>query len=378
MSGDVSIDESKDSAARAVGLPPDVHPLGHLRKVMADFRQRVGEDPRILILTHRSPDPDALGALTGVDFLLRNAFDLQPEIATVGQIYRAENQAMVRELGLTYQEYHSLDVSRFHGAMLVDSQPSFGHTDLPDDVPMIAVFDHHQPPPPERRQDQSIPHYDVRLGMGSTATIIFEYIRDAGLGLDSRTATALCCGVRFDTADLSVHATPLDREAFFETFLHADRSMLARIRLPSLPPTYYRELHRSLSRARRHGPLVFGLLGRVANPESVAEMADFFMRMEGCRWSLVGGSFEGTYYLSLRTQVAHGEAFPLMEKILEGEGTFGGRGSVAGGQVPLENTDEATLRSLERRLRTRALKLVDPEELRGTDPRFGTRLTRLP
>jgi len=377
---DLSIEPVRPDAVQRIGLPKGVQPLAHLRETLgAAFgsADEGGRTPRVLVLTHRSPDPDALGALVGVEFLLRNSFGLDARVATVGKIHRAENQAMVGELDLVFEEYASLDTSQFAGAMLVDSQPSFGHTELPDDLPLLAVFDHHQPPPPERRARRIVPHYDVRIGTGSTAAIVYEYIRDAGLGLDSRTATALCCGVRFDTADLSVHATPLDREAFFETFRRADRSMLARIQRPALSPTYYRELHRSLSRARRLGPLVYGLLGRVQNPESVAEMADFFLRMEGCRWCLVGGAFESTYHLSLRTLPSHGDAYPLMERILAGEGSFGGRGSVAGGQVVLPGADDSSLRDLERRLRSRALQLVDPEELGGSDPRFGTRLTRL-
>lgn len=363
--------------AEPPGLPAGVNALEHLRTVLT----RAGlsaPDRQLLVLTHRSPDPDALGALLGMEFLLRNAFRLEPVVSTVGRIFRAENLAMVRELHFDCPDYDSLDLARISAAILVDSQPTFGHTQLPEGIAVLAVLDHHEPPPPEKRAGYDVPHYDVRLGVGSTSSIVYEYIRDAGLTLDPRTAAALCCGVRFDTADLSIHATPLDNEAFFETFRLADRGVLARIKRPALAPSYYRELHRSLTRARRHGPLVFGFLGRVGNPESVAELADFFLRMEGCRWSLVGGAFERTYHLSLRTAITRGDAYPLMEQILAGEGSFGGRGTIAGGQVPLEGTDGDSLLALERRLRHRAMKLVDPRQLTDTDPRHGTRLTRLP
>lgn len=359
------------------GLPEGVNPLEHLKGVLASVELSV-PSRQLLVLTHRSPDPDALGALMGMEFLLRNAFRLDPIVATVGRIFRAENLAMVRELDFVCREFDSLDLDLISAAILVDSQPTFGHTRLPEGVPVLAVLDHHEPPPPEKRASYDVPHYDLRLGVGSTSSIVYEYIRDAELTLDQRTAAALCCGVRFDTADLSVHATSLDDEAFFETFRLADRALLSRVKRPALPPSYYKELHRSLSRARRHGPLVFGFLGRVGNPESVAELADFFLRMEGCRWSLVGGAYERTYHLSLRTAITRGDAYPLMEAILGGEGSFGGRGTLAGGQVALEGSDGESLLALERRLRARAMKLVDPSQLTDTDPRHGTRLTRLP
>jgi nanoRNase/pAp phosphatase (c-di-AMP/oligoRNAs hydrolase) len=351
--------------------------VSRLHRLIETLSLAADPDPgrRLLLLTHRSPDPDALGALAGLGFFLRKAIGLDPVIATGGRIFRAENRAMVRELDLVFEEYSELDFTRFWGALLVDAQPAFGHTSLPENVPVLAVFDHHQPQ--GKVATDGVPHRDVRLGVGSTCSIIYEYIRSAGLEPDKRTATALCCGVRFDTADLSGKITPLDEKAFFECFRLADRRMLARITRPSLPSAYYQELHRSLTRARRHGPLIFGLLGRVKNPESVAEMADFFLRMEGAGWSLVGGEFGGIYHLSLRTDLLFGRAYPLMERVLDGEGSFGGRGTVAGGQVPLETGDDQTLRRLERRLRARALKMVDPSELRGSDPRYGTRLTRL-
>ena len=213
----------------------------------------------------------------------------------------------------------------------------------------------------------------MRLEVGATSALMYGYLRDAALTLDARTATALCCGVRFDTLDLAISATPLDSEAFFETFRRSDHQKLARIQRPSLPPVYYRDLYRSLSRARRYGPAVLGFLGRVTNPESVAEMADFFRRMEPCRWSLVGGAVGLTYHLSLRTEAA--EAYPLLERVLGKDGSFGGRGTVAGGQVRLASDDWRELHRLERRLRSRALELVDPGERSGSR---GVRLTQIP
>lgn len=365
-------EENVESEPSADPPPPGV---GRLQRLVETLARASDPERRLLLLTHRSPDPDALGALAGLGFLLQEAMGLDPVIATGGRIFRAENQAMVRELDLHFEEYEEIDLTQFWGAILVDAQPTFGHTTLPEDVPVLAVFDHHQPQ--GKVLTDGVPHRDVRLGVGSTCSIIWEYIKSAGLEPDRRIATALCCGVRFDTADLSGKITPLDENAFFDCFRLADRRMLARITRPSLPSAYYQELHRSLSRARRHGPLVFGLLGHVKNPESVAEMADFFLRMEGAGWSLVGGEYQGTYHLSLRTDLLFGRAYPLMEKVLDGEGSFGGRGTVAGGQVPLETGDDQTLRRLERRLRARALKMVEASVLKGSDPRHGTRLTRL-
>lgn len=355
-----------------VGIPAGEQPLAHLRAVVEARRTGWGAR-RPLILTHRTPDPDALGAMFGLDLLLRSAFRLQPEIAATGRISRAENVAMLGELELAFTDAESLDPGRYAAVFLVDTQPGFGHTTLPDGIPVVAVFDHHRPPDVEALRGRELPpHYDLRLEAGATSALMYGYLRDAGVELDRRTATALCCGVRFDTLDLAISATPLDSEAFFETFRRADHQKLARIQRPTLPAVYYRDLYRSLSRARRYGPAVLGFLGRVSNPESVAEMADFFRRMEQCRWSLVGGAVGTTYHLSLRTDGA--EAYPVLEHVLGKDGSFGGRGTVAGGQVRLESDDWRELQRLERRLRGRALERIDPAERTGAR---GVRLTQV-
>lgn len=356
-----------------VGIPAGVQPLAHLGEVIAARRASWGKR-RPLILTHRTPDPDALGAMFGLDLLLRRAFGLEPVLAAAGRISRAENVAMLRELELTFDDASALDRARHAAVFLVDTQPGFGHTSLPEGIPVVAVFDHHRPPDLEALRGRELPpHYDLRLEAGATSALMYGYLRDAGIELDTRTATLLCCGVRFDTLDLAISATPLDSEAFFETFRRADHQKLARIQRPTLPAVYYRDLYRSLSRARRYGPAVLGFLGRVSNPESVAEMADFFRRMENCRWSLVGGAVGSTYHLSLRTDGP--EAYPFLQHVLGDDGSFGGRGTVAGGQVALASDDFGELARLERRLRARALERIDPLERTG---KRGIRLTQIP
>jgi nanoRNase/pAp phosphatase (c-di-AMP/oligoRNAs hydrolase) len=326
----------------------------------------------VLVLSHQSPDPDALGAVVGMRFLLKEGLGRDAVIATRGRIQRAENVAMARELGLYFADQDTLDRSGFAGSVLVDSQPGFGHTAVPHDLPLLAVVDHHEPA--EGPPAMDVLHEDIRPGVGATSSLVFEYIRDAGLRLDPHTATSLFCGIRFDTTDLAHDVTPLDEEAYYATLRMADKGQLARIKNPKLPPDYYRELARTLRRAKRHGSLVLALLGPISSPEIVAEMADFFLRMENCHWSVVGGAHEGTFHISVRTQFR--PAFPVLDLLLQGEGSFGGHGRIAGGQVPLDPSgtgaggDDAR-RRLERRIRARALHILESVDGSGRDAQEG-------
>lgn len=338
-------------------------PVEHLKQVTLDASRRAGSR-RLLVLTHRGPDPDALGACEGLRRLCAVGFGIEAEVATAGHIHRAENKAMVRTLGLEFSNYFELDHSLYWGTALVDSQPEFGHTVVPDDIPTLAVFDHHVPPKVSQAKLE-IPHEDIRLGVGATSSIMYEYLRDAGVELDRRTAAALFCGVRYDTADLSRNASPLDEEAYYETFRQSDRECITKINNPPLPRDYYVELHRALSLARQYGALVIVPLGKIGNPEFVAEVADFILRMKGCSWVVVGGAFENEYVLSLRTDYAFGNAYPLMQRVLDGRGSFGGHGHIAGGRIGLEDDGESSVRSVERALRHNALAILGAGDENG-------------
>jgi len=358
-----------DAALPAPGEAPDFSgmvPVEHFRQVLQQAAAEAPPEARtLLILTHRAPDPDAIGACVGVERLCNACFGIETRIATIGRIHRAENLAMVRELDLDLSTYEEIDPDHFFGAVLVDTQPGFGHTLLPERIPILAVFDHHVSPTGEDEEEgPPVPHLDVRLGIGATSSVVYEYLRDASCEYDAVVATALFCGIRYDTADLSHHASPLDEEAFNTTFRLADRTAITRIHHPPLPRAYYSELHAALSVARQHGALVLALLGEVPHPEFVAEMADFFLRMKGCSWVVVGGAVEEDrqYVLSLRTDYAFGNAYPLMARVLDGMGSFGGHGHIAGARIDLEDLGESTISSVERVLRQNALGILGSSE----------------
>jgi nanoRNase/pAp phosphatase (c-di-AMP/oligoRNAs hydrolase) len=354
--------------ASASAEPFEGDPLGHLRAAIETARsQSTDSGDCLLILTHRGPDPDAIGACEGVRFLCERVFDVPAKVATAGEIHRAENLALVRVLGLEFLNYDHIDHEGYFGAILVDTQPGFGHTIVPEDIPLIAVFDHHVVPNVENGDGEPgpvIPHKDVRLGIGATATILYEYLQGSGEPMDTTTATALFCGIRYDTADLSRNASPLDEEAFYATFRMADREKITHINNPPLPRVYYSELHSALTEAKQHGPLVLCLLGKVSHPEFVAEMADFFLRMRGAAWVVVGGASENesSYVISLRTDYAFGNAYPLMERVLDDEGSFGGHGHIAGGRIAMEDIGESSIASIERAIRKRALAILGTNE----------------
>jgi hypothetical protein len=66
-------------------------------------------------------------------------------------------------------------------------------------------------------------------------------------------------------------------------------------------------------------------------------MADVLLRLEQARWVICVGAYERTLILSVRTRSPEHAAEVLAQAIVAGEGSAGGHGAMAGGQVPLED-----------------------------------------
>lgn len=310
---------------------------------------------RILVLSHNNPDPDSMGGAFGLRFLLEKQLQVPTAFGYRGDVFRAENIEMVRSLGIGMVPVDELDLERFDGLVVVDTQPGFGHTILPEGLEVDGVIDHHVP----QVEDPRIGRFrDVRTDVGATCSIVTGYLIDLGMDIPPRVATALLYGIRTDTADLSRNTSDLDEQAYLRLMVQADRKALARITRPSLPKDYFRVFRKALNETRIYGRVVLCSLGRTDNPEHVAELADFLLRLQGAEWVVTGGLYQGSYYISVRAKHYGRDAWSLLKEVMKGEGSFGGHGTVGGGSVPVADGSARGLRRLERRLMKNLLEVL--------------------
>jgi len=316
----------------------------------------------VVLCTHRHPDPDGLGALVGLQQLLKDRFGLDSALVLEGRIRRAENVAMRKLLDIQSLPKGGVDPSEFGGVLIVDSQPNFTHTNPPGGLPILAVIDHHEGPEDEEGDGKDIPFVWVNSEYGATSTMVHDLLEAFDVEPDKRTAAALFCGVRYDTNDLARDCTPLDERAFFRLQQLADRTTLANIDNPPLPRDYFRQMAQAMDSCEVFGPVLLTLMEEVNAPEAVAEVADWFVRLEGQQWSLAGGACDDLYQISLRTDLPGADAYPALRFILGGEGACGGHGRMAGGQIPLT---ESTAKEVAGRIRERALELFGVGDIPG-------------
>lgn len=328
---------------------------------LAAFAAVLPDEGKVVLCTHRNPDPDGLGALLGLQFLLREKYGLDSDLVLEGRIRRAENVSMRRLLEINSVPKGGIDPSCYAGVMVVDSQPGFSHTHPPGALEVLVVIDHHESDDESRdRLEDSFCWVDSSYG--STSTMVFDLLKAAGVTPDERTATGMFCGVRYDTNDLARDADERDIEAYTTLQQLADRKMVAEIDNPELSRAYFAQMAEAIDCCVCHGPLLLTLMGNVASPETVAEVADWFVRLEGKQWSLAGGACDGLYQLSVRTDMPGADAYPALRYIIGSEGAGGGHGRMAGGQISLSDLSLEEVIAIVRR---RALEVFGESDSEG-------------
>jgi len=298
---------------------------------------------RALVLTHDNPDPDSLASGVALAWLLGELAGVEAQVAYGGIVGRAENRALIQELKLPVVPISRVVFDDYDMICMVDTQPDQGNHSLPRRHFPDVVIDHHP-----LRPDSRLAHIaDVGGPIGATSTVVVEYLRASHLEVPPAIATALFYGIKADTRDLGRHTTPQDIEAYLWLFPRADKDAMGRIEHPPLSLDYFNLSRTAIDQAEVHGHAVVLPLGELYAPDMVAEVAERFLYLEGMRWSLAFGSFEGDLYYSVRTTNRRANAGKLIREVIEPHGgSAGGHGTMAGARLPTRGLSAAAVKRL--------------------------------
>ncbi|HVZ88335.1 MAG TPA: DHH family phosphoesterase [Polyangia bacterium] len=282
-----------------------------------------------LVYMHDNPDPDALAAALGLGRLFETRLGVTVTLGHGGIVGRAQNRAMVDSLGMALTPVERIDADAFDLIALVDSQPETGNNSLPPGHRIDVVIDHH----PVRPASARAPWCDIRPDFGATSTIVFEYLRTCNVPLDVKLASAFFFALRTETRDLGRESTGAEREAYLALVPLVDHGLLYRMSHPKVPREHFAALDRAIRSAHLFGDVVAVNLGTLGYPDLVAEIADLLLSYESARVVLCIGEFQGSAYLSLRTEADNARAGAIMRHIVAHDGAAGGHGTMAGARL---------------------------------------------
>ncbi|HKK01845.1 MAG TPA: DHH family phosphoesterase [Desulfuromonadales bacterium] len=338
--------------------------LDHSKAFSGNFLDWARGKGRVLIVSHDNPDPDSLAAAFALKhlFLVKNG--QEATITFGGIIGRSENRVMVRELEIGAVPIDFVDLDHYGMVCMVDTQPGTGNNSYPADRPVHLVVDHH----PLRPQTDECRWIDVRVNYGASATILFEYLVAQEISLSTKLATILFYAIKSETQDLGREWAQADREAYLHLIPLVNNHILFKITHPKVPREYFYSYNRALENAKVYDQVLVFNLYDIDNPDIVAEMADFLVRMQGVETVLGMGRFESREILSLRTQSETVIAGDVIQNVLGDLGPAGGHAMIAGGQIRYLKGERAVQKELESSLTRRLLEAL------GMDPRQGRRL----
>ncbi len=186
----------------------------------------------VALFTHAYPDPDAIGSMMGMAWLLRKKFNMEADLFYDGEISHPQNMAIVNLLDPQLKRVEEYDPSRYCMNMLLDTVPvNAGVGDHKLDFKVVV--DHHQ-----TILNGSYDGVFVHHKTGSCCAIVYRMMRcfcseswleDDNAG-DSRVATAMVAGVITDTDYMVSDATTeMEFEAYADLFEYRNSAALRNI-----------------------------------------------------------------------------------------------------------------------------------------------------
>jgi nanoRNase/pAp phosphatase (c-di-AMP/oligoRNAs hydrolase) len=325
-----------------------INPIDQVQ--LEQLRATAGSGP-VLILTHDNPDPDGLASGKALATLLREAWDIPSRLVYSGLVARAENHVMLNRLTPEWEKAEALpDLKQYSAVAQIDTQPGAGNNHLDAIHRRHIVMDHHYP---IRDATAAASYADVRTDIGSTVTMLFQYLEAAGIHPDPLLATAMYYGLKTDTRSLTRGDSVADDVAFMKLTRQVDQQELAKVEVAALSLEYFRAFSSGLHATRLHGKAIVSRLGLIEQPDFAAEMADILIRLQGAQAALCMGQYGDTLHISLRTGVRGGDAGMIIQQVVTSPGSAGGHGTMAGGQFPLTGIElEPLLTDIEHRFLT--------------------------
>jgi len=321
-------------------LPP---PRPRVKDLDAILRKYAGK--ALLVLLTGAPDPDSISSAWALKYIAR-AYDVETTILYTTKLSHQENRAMVKSMEIPMVFYSErFDFTPYVGLCIVDApSPIIAPTlaEAVDQLPLVALVDHHK-----SDGDVTAEFSDVREGVGSTATIFAEYLREGHVGLeygrqeDIQLATALMHGIRSDT-DYYFAARGIDFLASSYLAPFADSELLQIVSTQLIPPKTMDILQRALeTKIIRENYLMAGVgYARAEDRDAIPQAADYLVRREGIDTVIVFGIIDEKFIEgSLRTRSRLLDPDPFLKQILgldsDGKPYGGGRLDKGGFKIPV-------------------------------------------
>lgn len=296
--------------------------LEKLKRFYAQF----SADDNVLILINA--DPDSIASAMAVKRLLwRRVAGVT--ISNINVVKRPDNLAMIRLLGVNIIHIAEIDGNKFSNFVIADSQPT--HNSLFLKYKYNVILDHH----PET--DAEAGYKDIRPQYGATASMMTEYLKAAKIKPSYKLATALYYAIKNDTSNFERKALKEDMKAFQFLFRHTNINVARKIEHAELKFEFLKYFKTAIENMRKQKDRIFIHTGQVVNPDVCVILADFFIKINNIKWSVVSGLCNNVIVIIFRNDGLRKNAGEVAKQSFGHIGSAGGHKSMARAEIPVSS-----------------------------------------
>lgn len=285
---------------------------------------------KVALWTHAYPDPDAIGSMMGMSWLLLNGFGLHSDCFYSGMVAHPQNNAICNLLDPQLLKTSEYDPKEYCMNILLDTIPinaGVGEHKIDFDI----VIDHHKEVP-----NGGFRGYYLNMKAGSCCGTVFPLMKLSKRWLehdnehDKKIATALIAGIVTDTEYLlSDDTTEYEFNAYQGLFEYRNHNFLKEI-VFFKRPKFWIDVKAKASTAARIDSEGYAIVGMGILPDKdrdlIADMADEMIQWVGVEtaiaFAVVGGvKVEG----SVRSDNASLSVSEFCKKLGGTHGTGGGK-----------------------------------------------------
>lgn len=279
-------------------------------------------------------DPDALGSALALRRIMARRV-AAVDCAQVNEITRPDNLTMIKMLRIPVQRLTPPLAAQYDRFALVDSQPH--HHQGFQGLAFSLIIDHHPLP-------QEVPvqaeFTDIQPNYGATCSLLTEYLYNLKIRPGEKLATALLYGIKTDTQSFERQFSDADVRAFRYLSRFANHSLLRKISRSEFRLEWLKFFSLAFRRLRVAKDCLHAFMGELDSPDILVILADFFLRIYGISWTVVGGVCDGKLILIFRGDGLRKDMGKTAAAMFGDFGSAGGHATMARAELPLQNLAE--------------------------------------
>lgn len=292
----------------------------------------------VYIRTHNFPDPDAIASAYGLQYLLKQ-HNISSAICFSGQIDRFNTRKMLDLLQIQFVNVEELDcICENDHIIFIDAQYANANVQKENHLAKLYCIDHH---PVYEQSDYVLS--DIRPEYGACATIIGQYFLENHIPFTRETATALIYGLKIDTANLSRGVSQADLDTFYQLYSNCDLELLQSLEHNTMMLSDLKAYGTAIASLNIHNDYCFADAGSNCQEALIATICDFLISLADIELSIVYSIKEYGIKISVRSSSNKYDSGEICNLALQGIGNGGGHSRMAGGFIPLTDSDSVNL-----------------------------------